>query len=158
MLRYVFPFNYVIPGQSTNTLFHFRSYCERHPHLSTLFRDLQLAPDFEDTLNRVDNRHSANEYSVLNFVADMPVRLPAKMLESVPRAARALGSVAFVQTEFQIIDRLTEHRNELGAASHAAYKERQKESVRRRLQVGIDDSQLPPPPDRNGNGSGDEGT
>lgn len=145
MLRYVFPFNYMIPGQSTNTLFHFRSYCENHPHLAGLFRDLQLAPDIEDALNRVDNQHSALEYSVVNFVADMPVRLSTKMLADAPRAARLLGSTAFVQTEFQIIDRVTEHRNELGDASHAAYKARQKESVMHRLRFGID-SRRPPPP------------
>ena len=42
LLRHVFPFNYVIPGQSTNTLFHFRSYCEQHPHLRSLFTQLQM--------------------------------------------------------------------------------------------------------------------
>ena len=45
-----------------------------------------------------------------------------------------------MQTEFQIIDRLTERQNELGEASHAAYEERQKQSVVRRLEVGIQGS------------------
>lgn len=146
ILRHVFPFNYVIPGQSTNTMFHFRSYCERHPHLSRLFRDLQLPPDDEDQLTRVDNRFSASTYSIVHFVVDMPVRLPPEMLAKGPPAAKPLGSIAFVQTEFQIIDRHTEQQNELGEASHAAYKERQKQSVMKRLKVGTD-TRRPPPPD-----------
>lgn len=149
ILHHVFPFNYVIPGQSTNTMFHFRSYCERHPHLARLFHDFQLPPDEEeDQLNRVDNRFSASTYSVLHFVVDMPVRLPPEMLAKGPPAAKPLGSIAFVQTEFQIIDRHTEQQNELGEASHAAYKERQKQSVMKRLKVGTDTRRPPPPEDK----------
>lgn len=136
MLRHIFPFNYVIPGQSTNTLFPFRSYCESRPHLATLFEKLQLKPDLEDQLTRVDNQFSANDYSIVHFVVDMPLRVPPKMLERAPQNARALGPVIFVLTEFQIIDRETEQRNEVGEASHAAYKERQKRAVMYRLKVG----------------------
>jgi uncharacterized protein (TIGR04562 family) len=67
----------------------------------------------------------------------MPVRLPQEMLAQAPPAARELGSVVFVQTEFQIIDRGSEQDNELGEASHAAYKDRQKDAVMHRLKVGI---------------------
>lgn len=139
MLRHIFPFNYVIPSQSTNTLFHFRSYCEQHPHLRELFCDLQLSLDLEDQLTRVQNRFSAHSYQVVHFVVDMPVHLPPEMVAQTPPVARPLGQVVFVQTEFQIIDRYTEQHNELGEASHEAYKERQKESVMRRLKVGSED-------------------
>jgi uncharacterized protein (TIGR04552 family) len=142
MLRYIFPFNYVIPSQSTNTLFHFRSYCDAHPHLRELARSLNLAPDFEDNDNdngvRVDNRFSADSYRVVHFVVDLPVRLPPDMAKQAPAAARALGPVVFVQTEFQIIDRGSEQQNELGEASHDAYKERQKRAVMHRLKVGVE--------------------
>lgn len=138
MQRHIFPFNYVIPGQSTNTLFHFRSYCEQHPHLRTLVKGLQLSPDLEDELNKPENRFSASSYKVVHCVVDMPVRLPAEMLEHAPSAARELGAVVFVQTEFQIIDRGAEQQNELGEASHAAYKDRQKDAVMHRLKVGIE--------------------
>lgn len=134
MLRHIFPFNYVIPGQSTNTLFHFPSYCSEHlPHLSS---ELQLGLELEDENNNNDNHFSAKSYSVVHFVVDMPVRLPVEIRAQAPEAGRHLGPVIFVQTEFQIIDRVTEHRNELGDASHAAYKERQRDAVRHRLQVG----------------------
>jgi len=146
LLRHVFPFNYVIPSQSTNTLFHFRSYCEQHPHLRKLFPQLQMAPDLEDDLNRVTNRFSASEYQIVHFVVDMPVRLTDAMRKAAPPGAQHLGPVVFVQTEFQIIDRHTEQHNELGEASHASYKERQKQSVMHRLKVG-DDAQRAKPDD-----------
>jgi uncharacterized protein (TIGR04552 family) len=136
MLRHIFPFNYVIPGQSTNTLFHFMSYCEQNPHLREIYRDLQLPLDLEDQLVRMSNRFTADDYQVVHFVVDLPVRLSKEMAALAPASARALGSVVFVQTEFQLIDRHTEQNNELGQASHAAYKLRQKQSVMHRLKVG----------------------
>lgn len=145
MLQYIFPFNYVIPGQSTNTMFHFPSYCQQHlPHLSD---QLQLGPELEDENNQNDNTFSAKSYSVVHFVVDMPVRLPDEIRDQAPEAGRSLGPVIFVQTEFQIIDRVTEHRNELGDASHAAYKERQRDAVRRRLKVGSPRVTRRPPKD-----------
>ncbi|MEY4581531.1 MAG: hypothetical protein RL701_6234 [Pseudomonadota bacterium] len=147
MLRHIFPFNYVIPGQSTNTLFHFRSYCEKHPHLSGLFGNLQTKPDLEDNLTRLENRFSATNYSVVHFVVDMPLRVPPEMLKRAPAQAHNLGPVIFVLTEFQILDRHTEQRNELGDASHAAYKERQKRAVALRLKVGTNtETHSGPPP------------
>jgi uncharacterized protein (TIGR04552 family) len=143
MLRHVFPFNYVIPGQSTNTLFHFRSYCEQHPHLRGMMRSLQLSPDLEDDLNRVTNRFSANDYQVLHFVVDMPVRLTPEIAALNKASVQELGSVVFAQAEFQIIDQHTEQHNEVGEASHAAYKERQKQAVMRRLKVGIEPPRRP---------------
>ena len=143
MLRHIFPFNYVIPGQSTNTLFHFRSYCEQHPHLSQLFTKLQTKPDLEDELTRLENRFSASTYSVVHFVVDMPLRVPPDMLKRAPAQASNLGPVIFVLTEFQILDRHTEQRNELGDASHASYKERQKRAVALRLKVGTNTENAP---------------
>jgi uncharacterized protein (TIGR04552 family) len=138
MLRHIFPFNYVIPGQATNTLFHFRTYCERHPHLKELFRELQLESEVEDDLTRMENRFSADDYKIVHFVVDMPVRLPRDMAEQAPPSAQILGQSVFVQTEFQIIDRPTEQYNEFGEASHYAYKERQKRAVMHRLKVGTE--------------------
>ena len=77
MLRHIFPFNYVIPGQSTNTLFHFRSYCEHNPHLRELLPRVADRLDLEDELTRMQNRFTADNYQVVHFVVDMPVRLHA---------------------------------------------------------------------------------
>ncbi len=128
------PFNYVVPGQSTNTVFHFRTYCENHAYLRTLVKDLQ--PGVDDGLTLNDNRFSAQNYRVIHFVVDMPVRLPPEIMELAPPQAWSLGPIVFVLCEFQIIDRETEAANEHGDASHAKYKERQKIAVMRRLKLG----------------------
>jgi uncharacterized protein (TIGR04552 family) len=137
LMKHVFPFNYVIPGESTNTLLHFRTYCDENSHLSELSPRLQLSPDQNDGPAPIDNLFSAPSYRVMHFVIDMPVRLPEAVVDSAPPPARDLGRVIFVQTEFQVIDRETEQANEMGEASHAAYKERQKLAVMRRLKLGI---------------------
>ncbi|MDH5674848.1 MAG: TIGR04552 family protein [Myxococcales bacterium] len=149
LLHDLFPFNYVIPGQSTNTLFHFRSYCNDHPRLCELFEGLQLAPDLEDELTRNDNRFSAASYRVVHFVVDMPLRIPQNIAERAPSATARLGSVVFAQVEFQIVDRESEQQNEQSDASHAAYKARQYEAVKHRLHVGIDTMR---PPSSKGDG------
>lgn len=137
LTREVFPFNYVIPGESTNTLIPLRQYCEARDELRPHLQGLQINPGLEDRGRMVDNVFSAKSYRVMHFVVDMPIRLPESLLENAPPAAWALGRVIFVQTEFQVLDQETEHRNETGDASHAAYKERQRLAVMRRLKVGM---------------------
>jgi uncharacterized protein (TIGR04552 family) len=149
MLAYLmdklFPFNFVIPGESTNTLFPFRRYCESHPHLAKLLPRLQFPADLEEVeRGLVDNVFSAPSYRVVHFVADMPVRMPDELLENAPPAAWALGRVVFVQTEFQVLDQATDHDNEIGEASHEAYKDRQQVAVQRRLKVGAERLQRKP--------------
>ncbi len=131
----LFPFNYIIPGQSINSIFHFKSYCQKNTHLQSFLAEMQAGADEDFTPS--DNVFSADNYRVIHFVVDMPVRLPRKVLERAPSSAWALGPVVFVVCEFQIIDRETESANELGEASHAKYKDRQKKAVMRRLQLGM---------------------
>lgn len=146
LMRHVFPFNYVVPQESTNTLFPFRRYCETHPHLTGLLPQLQLSPDFEEDGPRIENQFTAPTYRVVHFVVDMPVRVPQEVMDHAPPAAWALGQVIFGQTEFQIIDRETEQANEMGEASHDAYKRRQQLAVARRLKVGFEPERPEPPP------------
>ena len=129
------PFNYVVPGQSINTIFHFRSFCEDRAHLRGMIKEFQTGLD--DDLTPSDNSFSAESYRVIHFVVDLPVRLPPETMEMAPPAAWALGPIIFVLCEFQLIDRETEAANELGDASHAKYKERQKHAVMRRLKLGV---------------------
>jgi uncharacterized protein (TIGR04562 family) len=97
-----------------------------------------------DDLNPGDNRFSSDSYRTIHFVVDLPVRLPRATLELAPVHARALGSVVYVLCEFQVIDQDTEAANELGEASHARYKERQKSAVMRRLKIGRRELFTPP--------------
>ena len=138
----LFPFNYVIPGQSINSMFHFKRYCTGIEHLKGFLPDMQAGADEDYTPS--DNVFSADNYRVIHFVVDMPVRLPRKLLERAPSSAWALGPVVFVICEFQVIDRETEAANEQGEASHARYKERQKKAVIRRLQLGMREMRTAP--------------
>ncbi len=131
----LFPFNYVIPSQSINSIFQFKRYCQQREHLKSYLADMQAGADEDYTPS--DNVFSADNYRVIHFVVDMPVRLPRKLLERAPSSAWSLGPVVFVVCEFQVIDRETEQANEQGEASHAKYKDRQKKAVIRRLQLGM---------------------
>ncbi len=137
----LFPFNYVMPNQSINSMFHFKSYCQKAPHLAPMLPEMQAGKD--DDLTPSDNRFSADNYRVIHFVVDLPVRLPRNVLERAPAGAWDLSPVVFVICEFQVIDRETESKNELGEASHAKYKDRQKRAVMRRLQMGMREPRIP---------------
>jgi uncharacterized protein (TIGR04562 family) len=100
-----------------------------------MIKDFQTGVDDELTLS--NNTFSDQNYRVIHFVVDLPVRLPPEIMELAPPSAWSLGRIVFVLCEFQLIDRLTEAANELGDASHAKYKERQKQAVMRRLKLGV---------------------
>ena len=141
LARHLSPFNYVVPGESKNTMFDFGRYCRSASRLISLASQLQPLAD-EDAIGSapvdptIDNVFSSTSYRVVHFVTDMPVRLPAEILDLAPPAAWALGRVVFAQAELQVIDRETEQANEMGDASHDAYKDRQRLAVMRRLKVG----------------------
>jgi uncharacterized protein (TIGR04552 family) len=134
--RRLFPFNYVVPGQSVNSVLGFRTYLSQTELAPFLDRLQARADDGDDDVRQTDNQFSAHSYRIIHFVVDMPVRLPKRILDRAPSSARPLGNVIFVICEFQIVDRDTEAHNEIGDASHAKYKERQKKAVMRRLQLG----------------------
>ncbi len=137
----LFPFTYVVPGESTNTIFHFRTYCDKVPHLKRQLERCQEQVD--DALTPGDNRFSASSYRVIHFVTDVPVRVPPHLMELAPTGSEALGPIVYMLCEFQLLDAETEASNESGDASHDAYKRRQREAVLRRLRVGNRTDSLP---------------
>ena len=141
----LFPFNYVVPKQSTNTIFHFRSYCESDPHLRALAQQLD---GLEDSLTPVDNRFSAPTYQVIQFVTEVPVRVPEHLLELAPPGSEGLGRIVYMLCEFQLLDAESEATNEAGDASHDEYKRRQRLAVTRRLRMGTRRFLPKPRPDR----------
>ena len=142
LTKKLFPFNYSIPGQSINSMFHFKQYSSKFPNLKSMLPEMQAGKD--DDYTPSDNHFSAQNYRIVHFIVDMPVRLSRSILERAPSSAWSLGPVIFVICEFQIIDRDTEAKNETGEASHAKYKERQKKAVMRRLQLGMREMKTPP--------------
>ena len=136
LTRRLFPFNYVIPSESTNTIFQLRSYYEASPALRKMVADPRMNSEEKDDFTPSANTFSDESFRIIHFVVDLPVRVPKEVLDAAPPTAAPLGPVIFVLAEFQIIDRENEAHNELGDASHERYKERQRQAVMRRLKLG----------------------
>ncbi len=136
LTRQLVPFNYVVPGESLNQLV----------DLGELIR-AQAQAEADPAAERAKaerptlNEFSGPEYRIINFVADLPLRIDRLL----PRGdiPPDLAHVIFVLTEFQIADKATALQNESGASSHEAYKARQHERVRMRLFRDKEDPLLP---------------
>lgn len=129
LTRQLIPFNYVVPGESVNQLVDLKTLSPEHADDSELAK---RGTPF--------NEFSGPEYRIINFIADLPLRLERIVPEQL---APELSHVVFVLTEFQVCDKVTAQRNESGASSHEAYKARQHERVRMRLFRDKDDPLLP---------------
>ena len=133
LTRQLIPFNYVVPGESLNQLVDLDEAIRKQITNPTVSQAIKI-PSL--------NEFSGPEYRIVNFVADLPLRIERLLPKS--DLPSDLTHVVFVLTEFQIADKETALRNESGASSHEAYKARQHERVRLRLFRDKDD---PLPPD-----------
>ncbi len=137
LARHLFPFNYAVPGQVQNSLFRFGDLLQAHPRGPELAAELQVPLDAEEAdPAEPRNQFSGKAFRVLNFVADVPVRID-ELLPPLDPMADELGSVVFALVEFQVIDAVTARQNEQGEASHERYKRRQLKTVLRRLSRGL---------------------
>ncbi|KIG16197.1 hypothetical protein DB30_04809 [Enhygromyxa salina] len=126
MLRKLIPFNYVVPGQTVNSLID--------------LRDLAIGPSrlTTDEGRRAEtNEFSGANFRVINFIADLPVRVD-RLTRDNPGLHDQMGDddrgdMVFVLAEFQLIDAETARANEEGESSHEAYKNRQHARVRERM-------------------------
>jgi uncharacterized protein (TIGR04552 family) len=133
------PYNYVIPGQAVNDIIKIRETLGKSPALSRFLPDItDLAAVAADKKPSPLNEFSGPGYRVINFVADLPVRMD-KYLCRTPDDPLFTenGTIVFVLTEFQIIDARTAEHNEAGENSHERYKERQFARVKARLMHGM---------------------
>ncbi|MBI4508758.1 MAG: TIGR04552 family protein [Deltaproteobacteria bacterium] len=140
LLHRLIPFNYVVPGESVNDIVPFRKMVEDSPHLSPLGHLLQEDignEEREDERKKRLNEFSGPGYRIINFVADMPVRLDNFLCRVQDPSNLEFGVIAFVLTEFQVVDLRTARENEAGENSHDKYKERQLARVRTRLLRGL---------------------
>lgn len=138
--RTLIPFNYVVPGESINQLVDLGAVLESTAHLREISEHLQSDPSGQRRPAPL-NEFSGPEYRIINFVADIPLRLQRLIPEQEIDPDH--GHVIFVLTEFQVCDKATAVRNESGQSSHEAYKARQQEKVRARL-LRDEDEPLPP--------------
>ena len=90
--RQLIPFNYVVPGQSVNHLIDFANFVEATDALRTLRDDLQSDKKLEKKLDRAAalpvNEFSAKDYRIVNFIADLPIRVDGLVAEGSVRPPR----------------------------------------------------------------------
>ena len=132
LCRYTIPFNYVVPGESRNSLIDFDSTLQQDYRLRNLWRSLQRRPDEREESIR-DNLFSASQYRDINFVVDMAIPVDDIIAEVEELDGEQLGQVVFLLTEFQIVDEEQHRRNQQGDSAHGLYKARQVERAKRRL-------------------------
>ena len=122
LLHRCIPFNYIVPGQTVNTLI----------DLDSLKVLQQEGFDTEDgAATPASNEFSGKGFRLLNFIADLPVRVDSLLPASGNGDNR--NHVVFVTAEFQVMDKGTAEANEQGENSHTQYKHRQHQHVRVRL-------------------------
>lgn len=133
MCDLLIPFNFVVPGQTQNTLISFRRLVRDNEGLRALAPELQIGLHLEDhdRRNGEKNEFSGGSYRVLNFVVDLPVQLPSGSVEAGD------GRIAFCMVELQLVDEATAAANEKGENAHSRYKKRQLLKVLRRLSRGL---------------------
>lgn len=135
LTRRLIPFNYVVPGASVNHLISFHNVIGQSNALRSLSQELQLDHSLEKQQDKAAlaplNEFSAPDYRIVNFVADLPLRVDRHVGD-----LHEFGNVVFVLTEFQLVDKATTVANERGESNHDAYKGRQHRSVRLRLMRG----------------------
>jgi uncharacterized protein (TIGR04552 family) len=136
LCRELFPFHYVIPGQSHNNLVDLDGLLE-HPSLHTIRDEMQRFDRNESEAGAEDNPFSGNSYRMINFIVDFPVRVPDECLpQRGASVGHLLGRTVFALVELQVIDRETARTNEEGENAHHHYKDRQRAIVESRLRKG----------------------
>ncbi len=141
MTQRLVPYNYVVPEETTNDVLDFKAYVTGLKHLQPSLGQLQfeLGLESHDPLRRDFNECSVDEFRMLNFVIDWPLRIPHTLARAQNAHLRHLGHLIFLNVEFQVFDSATWEANEKNqASSHDAYKERQRNRVRVRLFEGLE--------------------
>ena len=131
LCRYTIPFNYVVPGESRNSLIDFDSTLQQDYRLRNLWRSLQRRPEERERIHATIS--SPSQYRDINFVVDMAIPVDDIIAEVEELDGEQLGQVVFLLTEFQIVDEEQHRRNQQGDSAHGLYKARQVERAKRRL-------------------------
>lgn len=137
------PFNYVIPLESKNNILSFKEIIEYINNFLPITEELRYDIRLEESLQKVeDNPFSYKNFKMLNFVADMPLRVDEILKDFYKSMLKILGNIIYVLVEFQIVDEKNQILNEQGEGSHERYKARQKGQVIKRLLYGEDEFEI----------------
>lgn len=132
------PFNFMVPAQTENTLLRFKDLLGRYPNFRKYAKQLHLDVDYEEReeLKR-GNTFSGSTYRILNFVADVPIRLDGFLPPPEYDDRSRRGRITLASCEFQLVDAKQAVENEKGENSHDRYKQRQRDVVLKRLSRGL---------------------
>ena len=133
----LFPYNYVVPGQSRNQIVSTGALLESVPGWETVDGSLGTHYFYEDAAGDTDdpNSFSGSTFKMINFVVELPLRIRELVGKNNPDICE-FGSLVYIQVEFQVFDRETWKGNEVGDNNHEMYKVRQNWEVVRRLVHG----------------------
>lgn len=138
MIREIAPFNYVVPNQSENTLIELEALLRRAGNVRVGEREavqMNEAVAIDIKREHPSNEFSGPDFRVVNFVAQVPLRVD-RIMPFQSRRLMGLGPIVFGTAEFQVMDEATAEQNEAGPNRHALYKRRQMLRIRERLERG----------------------
>ncbi len=128
--KYLFPFTYVIPGESTNTIAAVSKLFEETMGIQLRDEDRDFGPQ------TASNPFSHWDFRVVSMVVEIPVRVDDLTDPASRRLLTKFGHLVFIPTEFQLFDKASYFLNESGPAAHDHYKGRQVSEVISRLYRG----------------------
>jgi uncharacterized protein (TIGR04552 family) len=134
--QHLFPFHNTVPGESHNSIFDFKDFIRRHPRISRMSDEFQVDLMHENEMLGPSNPGTSSTFKTANFIVDLPIRLDDRQLEVWAPGIELHSRVVHVLAEFQIVDQLSNIRNEQGDASHDRYKARRMAGVKDRLLLG----------------------
>lgn len=139
LIRELTPFNYTMPSQADNTLVDLDRLLVRAGNQVAIRAQRddghELNEEAAGDLAARKNEFSGPDYRVVNFVAEVPLKIDG-ILSLEAERLRGLGRVVFTAVEFQVVDQVTSAANESGENKHSLYKQRQRAKVKERLERG----------------------
>jgi uncharacterized protein (TIGR04552 family) len=134
--RHLFPFHNTVPGESHNSIFDFKDFVRRHPHISSMIPEFQVDLMHENEMLGPSNPVTSSTFKTAKFIVDIPLRLSDRQLEVWAPGIELHSRVVHVLAEFQILDHVSNSRNNQGDAGHHMYKARRLAGVKDRLHLG----------------------
>jgi uncharacterized protein (TIGR04552 family) len=115
LTRKVFPFNYVVPGTSSNTLIDLIETLKARPRFAREMERLNIAVQGKAG-------HAVGKQGTVDFVVDMPLRLQDLGVEASTETQERLGRIVFALVEFQVQDIASVRAGETGDQSTPALR------------------------------------
>jgi uncharacterized protein (TIGR04552 family) len=132
----LFPFHYTVTGESHNSIFDFKDFIRRHPHISRMAPEFQVDLMYGNEMSGSSNPETSHTFKTAKFTIDLPIRLDDSQLGIWAPGLDLPSRIVHVLAEFQIVDQASNVQNEQGDASHDMYKARRLARVKERLLSG----------------------